>query len=374
MSWSWRLGRIAGIDIKVHWTFLIILLWVAVSYLIAGESVAAALYGVGMVLAIFACVVLHELGHALMARHYGIPTRDITLLPIGGVAQLARIPEKPKEEMMVAIAGPAVNVVIAIVLACAIGIMSGFTQLVPRQLIGSSSLLILMWLNLFLVVFNLLPAFPMDGGRVFRAWLAMKMDYVKATNIAAWTGEAMAILFGIAGLFFNPLLVLIALFVFLGAESERQSVHVKHMVQGLTVRDAMLTDYETLSPQQTLNEAVDLLLAGDQHDFPVLQDGQWMGLLQRSDLIRGLKDHGKDSLVEVVMMEDCDRISPTQPLEKILSRMRSSRCQTFPVMEEDQLIGLISAENIGELIMVRSALEEQAGPPTKDPEKLVHVA
>ncbi len=283
MSWSFRLGRIAGIPIYVHWTFLILLAWLVYGHWAAGHDAATTLEGVGFVLAIFGCVVLHELGHALAARRYGVPTADITLLPIGGVARLQRIPEHPVEELVVAVAGPLVNV--AIVACCSPSASAGRGRRSATSGTPSSSasfLSKLMYVNAFLVCFNLLPAFPMDGGRVLRALLAMKLDYARATRIAASVGQLMAIGFGFFGLTGSPMLLLIALFVWIGAEGEARMVQERVTLRDIPVRAAMLTDYRILNPSSTLGQAAELLLAGAQQDFPVMGEGQPDRLLTRS--------------------------------------------------------------------------------------------
>ncbi len=218
MKWSWRIGRIAGIDVYIHATFLILLAWVGIGHYMAHADIWDAARGVGFILALFGVVVLHELGHALAARRYGIRTRDITLLPIGGVARLERIPDNPRQELVVALAGPAVNVALAGGLYVVIGLVDTLETLTQAQNVGGSFLSELMWANVALAVFNMLPAFPMDGGRVLRALLAARMPHVQATQIAAAVGQAMALLFGFVGLLAGtPLLIFVALFVWLAA-------------------------------------------------------------------------------------------------------------------------------------------------------------
>ena len=227
MKWSWKLGEFRGIAVYMHATFLILIAFVVVSHWSAGHSLLKTLEGVGFILALFACVVLHEFGHALMAARYGIKTRDITLLPIGGLARLERMPEEPLQELWVALAGPAVNVVIAAALFVWLKFTASFAPLEQLTVTSGPFLDRLMVVNVVLVIFNMLPAFPMDGGRVLRALLATRMEYTVATQIAASTGQAMALLFGLAGFFLNPFLLFIALFVWIGAAQEASMVTMK---------------------------------------------------------------------------------------------------------------------------------------------------
>jgi Zn-dependent protease len=225
MKWTLKLGEVAGIGIFVHWTFLLLIGWILYTHLSEGDTVRDALEGVAFVLAIFACITLHELGHALMALRFGVRTRDITLLPIGGIARLERIPEKPMQEFLVAIAGPAVNVAIAVVLTVVLIAMGGFSELTDLRLDGANFLTRLLLVNIGLVVFNMIPAFPMDGGRVLRALLSPMMGRLRATDTAATIGQLIAIVFAILGFFGNGMLIFIALFIFLGARQEAQMVH-----------------------------------------------------------------------------------------------------------------------------------------------------
>src|SRR5579872_1955873 len=206
MKWSWRIGRLLGIDVYMHATFLILLVWLGVSYYLPQRRMDDVINGLTLIVALFGIVILHELGHALTARRFGIRTRDITLLPIGGVARLERMPEDPKQELLVALAGPAVNVVLAGILALMILLTGAALTVLDSRLAGGNFLSNLMWINVVLATFNMVPAFPMDGGRVLRALLAMRMDYVHATQRAASVGQALALVFGLVGLFYNPLL------------------------------------------------------------------------------------------------------------------------------------------------------------------------
>ena len=233
MKWSWKIGEVAGIGIYVHATFMILLGWVGLVHYLPDDSFVDAVTGLVFIVALFSIVVLHELGHSLTAKHFGIRTRDITLLPIGGVARLERMPKEPKQELLIALAGPAVNVVLAALLAVVVMAMMVADGLSDVALVVRQFLAQLMWVNIALAVFNLLPAFPMDGGRVLRALLAMRLDYVHATEIAARIGQGMALLFGLVGLLFNPFLIFIALFVWTTASQEASMVKAKSALGGI---------------------------------------------------------------------------------------------------------------------------------------------
>jgi Zn-dependent protease len=294
MSWSWRIGRIAGIDIFVHFTFVLLLAWLLITHYAEHRDLGEAITGLTFTLCLFGIVVLHELGHALAARRYGVATRDITLLPIGGVARLDRIPEQPSQELVVALAGPAVNVVLAIALYVGLRLNAqlGVFEVSQVAKVGGGLLVQLFWVNVMLAGFNLLPAFPMDGGRVLRALLAMRMDYVRATQLAANIGQAMAVLFAIAGMFGNPFLILIALFVWIGANQESALVQMRTALSGIPVQRAMVTTFATLRPEEPISTAARYVLETFQHDFPVVDaEGRVAGILTRRELVAALADN-----------------------------------------------------------------------------------
>jgi Zn-dependent protease/predicted transcriptional regulator len=357
MRWSFKIGTIAGIRVELHVTFLIFLGWIALSSGLATGRGSEALSAVFDVLLIFGCVVLHELGHATAARRYGIATRDIILLPIGGVARLTRMPDKPSEELVVALAGPAVNVVIvSLLLLCGIRYVDPTT---PRD-IGVLQMLLLV--NTVMILFNMIPAFPMDGGRVLRALLAMRLSYARATRIASAIGQAFALLFGVMGLFVwhNVMLAFVAMFVFLAAAEERALVETRTSLGGLPVRAVMVTDFRALDAREPLQRAVDYLMAGSQQDFPVLDGGVPVGVLTRADLVRALQTHGAEVPVGVVVRRSADAIEAGEPLDAAMQRMRERGHSALPVLQQGMMIGMITLENVGELLLVRDALQRHS--------------
>jgi Zn-dependent protease len=365
MKWAWKIGRMAGIEVYLHATFLILLGWVALEYYFLRRSWADALEGVLFICAVFGVVVLHELGHALMARRFGVKTRDITLWPIGGVARLEKIPEDPRQELLVALAGPAVNLIVAVVLLVLLVPMQAFARFFETFLVPGAFLVNLVIVNFWLAFFNLLPAFPMDGGRVLRALLALRIDYVRATEIAARVGQGIALLLGAVGLFKNPLLVFIALFVWMGASAEAGMVQVKHAVANIPIIRIMVKEFKTLSPNDTLAKAVEYIMAGFQQDFPVVVDGKVVGILTRADLIRGLSKYGLSGLVGDVMRTDFLIVEPFDLAEIVFNRLQECECHTVPVVYGGQLVGLVTSDNIGEFLMIHSALSKNAPPVIK---------
>jgi Zn-dependent protease/predicted transcriptional regulator len=358
MKWQWKLGRFAGIDVYVHATFLLLIGWVGYSHWLENQQWSEVLSGIFFILALFACVVLHEYGHALTARKYGIKTRDITLYPIGGVARLERMPDKPIEELWVALMGPAVNVVIAAGLFAYLFVTNSLVPLTDLTVASGSFIERLMTVNISLVLFNLIPAFPMDGGRVLRAFLAMRMEYVRATQIAANIGQGMAFLLGFIGLFSNPFLLFIAFFVWIGASQEAGMVQMKNSISGIPVTRAMLTDFKTLSPRDNLSQVVALILAGSQHDFPVIDaNGQVAGILERDRFMTALTQHGQSAPVMDFIRRDLPSVDSHEMVEMALMRFQETGAKTLPVMHLGQFVGLITAENITEFLMIRSALK-----------------
>ncbi|MCB0582358.1 MAG: site-2 protease family protein [Phaeodactylibacter sp.] len=363
MTWSLKIARIAGINVYLHWTFLILLAWIFISSLNAGQNTTEAFTGVAFVVALFACVVLHEFGHALTARRYGIQTQRITLLPIGGLAMLEKMPEKPRQELAVALAGPAVNVVIAIVLFIYIkasGLSLPTSQLEdPSQItLGKYFLPNLLFVNVLLFAFNLIPAFPMDGGRVLRALLSMKYDRATATNIAARIGQFLAIGFVFFGFMYDFWLIFIGLFIYLGASGEASYETQRSLLSRLTVRDVLMHQYTPLHAWETIGRAVEILLDGQEKEFIVTEDNQIIGTISRDDIIKGLQALGKEERIKRIVNQDWIRLSTDMELNEAYEQMSRKKLSICPVYDEyGELVGILNQENILEAVMVESARE-----------------
>jgi stage IV sporulation protein FB len=356
MKWSYTIGRIAGTAIKVHLTFLVLLAYLAFAGYQEGGSEGAMAAAV-MLLALFGCVLLHEFGHILMARRFGVRTPDVILLPIGGVARLERIPSVPMQEFLIAIAGPIVTLAIAGILY---GVLAagGAPPRIGRLEAGDGILEFLLSANVWLLGFNLIPAFPMDGGRVLRALLASRLGLVRGTRLAANLGQALATVGGLYGLMSGqPLLALVAFFVFLGAGAEASAVETRAAGQGLQVAQMMVTRFQTVPVHATLGQAVELLLSTEQREFPVVDNlGRTEGILTRDNLIRGLSQRGPGSTVAEAMTAGAPVVPPTLGFEEALDRLRSSGLPALPVVDVGgTLVGLLTMDNITDLLLVRRA-------------------
>lgn len=363
-SWSLRLGKLFDIDVYIHWTFWILIIWIFLMHFRAGNGVEQALIAAGFIFALFACVVAHEFGHALTARRYGITTKDITLYPIGGVASLEKMPDNPRQELLVAIAGPVVNIVIAAVLW---GIIY-FTGTIPdpaalekaEAITDVPFLFTLLTANILLAGFNLIPAFPMDGGRALRALLSTGMDRARATRIAATVGQVLAILFVFLGFYYNFWLVFIGLFVYLGAGIEAAGEQTRSELSGLKVRDAVMRRFTNLSPYDTLGTAVDALLNSQETNFVVTDFDEPIGLLTRNEIIKGLSEKGPEARVSSFMNREFFVVGPDLGLSEFLQEVASHDRDVALVMHKGDLLGLIDRENVEEKLLVERALKRQS--------------
>ena len=306
MAWSLRIATIGGTEVRIHITFALLLIWIWIMHYRIGGT-AAAWMGLVFILAVFVCVLLHEFGHVLAARYFGVRTPDITLLPIGGLARMERMPDVPAQELVIALAGPLVNVIIAILLMAYLSGNVGMGALEQFEDPRSNIVARLAAVNIFLVAFNMIPAFPMDGGRVLRALLAFRIPWARATEIAASIGKGFAFVLGFIGLFYNPILVFIAIFVYLAAAAESQSAQIREIASGMLVDDVMATEFASLPGGATVADAIDALLATTQHEFPVTdRSGGLNGLITRDDMIRALRERGRTHLCRT----PCEQIFP----------------------------------------------------------------
>lgn len=368
MGWSINIGSIAGTAVRIHVTFVLFLIWIFIASYVSGGA-DAAFSGLAFLILLFACVLAHEFGHIFTARAFGVSTPDVTLLPIGGVARLARIPEAPREEFLIAIAGPLVNVAIALLLIGLAGANLSTAHLAAVESTRVSMIDRLAAVNLFIAVFNLIPAFPMDGGRILRAALAANIGFSRATEIAAMIGQWVAFLLGFIGLFYNPILIFIAIFVYLAAASEAQLVALRTMSRGMPVSAAMMTRFASLAPEAHIDEAVETLLRTSQNEFPVVDaSGRLVGLLGRNDMIKALKELGPNAQVSEAMTKDIPVVGHRYHLDEAFKILQEKSAPAVGINDaEGRLVGLVTAETIGEMLMVRDALPQgaQVGPWSK---------
>ncbi len=377
-----KIARIGGIDVQVHWSFVLILFYGAYIFSQGARNVVAgAIYGVVVILLLFLCVVLHEFGHAFTAKYFGVNVPYITLLPIGGLAQLERMPRKPGQEFLIAIAGPAVNFVLALLLLplalLAISLsarggasLSYFGLMRAAQSMSLTGLLLtLAGMNLTLGFFNLLPAFPMDGGRILRALLALRLRYVRATRIAVLVGRGMAILFVIwgirsifAGDIFGSLLLLIAFFVYVGGRGELEAVEGRYILNDFSARQAVNKDAHVLYTSEPVSRAVDYIMTTYQGDFPVYDLGQnLVGVLTRPRLVATLRGQGQDGRIVDVMIPRAQvpATSADTPLADVWEKMMAAGSRVIIVQDEERFLGLITLDDISELIQVMGAAKER---------------
>jgi Zn-dependent protease/CBS domain-containing protein len=362
-AWALRVATVAGIPIRLHFTFLLFLVWIGLAGPRGGGGMA-----VLFVLTVFTCVVLHELGHSLVALRYGIPVADITLYPIGGVARIEKQPA-PRQELWIAVAGPAVNVVIAAVLWFVLAMPSADTVLadLTHNTGGARGFAErVMLTNVWLVLFNLIPAFPMDGGRVLRAALGLTMPVERATAIAANVGQFIAIAVAVFAIFGHPpnwWLLFIAFFVYIGAGQEAFAYRQASLIDGVKVHEAMITDVRTLTSGSTLKEAAEVLLDTSQHDFPVLNGNEVLGVLTRNDLLRGLAQQGPGTYVAGAMDRQFASAGPDDDLGEALPLLQGS-LGPLVVLSADpdrRLLGIVTSENVQEFFAVRQITAARAG-------------
>jgi len=359
MRGSLYVGKVSGIKIFIHWTFFILIFWIIFSGLRNGYNIQQILFSVGFIAAIFVCIVLHELGHALTAKRFNFKTRNIMLLPIGGLANMEGLPEKPGQEFLVAIMGPAVNFVISLVLFGFLALTGNFPdEEMGATITGQNFLFQLFAVNIFLALFNLIPAFPMDGGRVLRALLSIKIERARATRIAALVGQAIAVVFVVLGFMFNPFLAFIGLFVFLGAQAEANLETTKALLNHIKVKDVLMRHFSTLKINEPLSNAVTILLDGQDESFIVKDDGQIKGTLSKKEIIDGLSKFGKEVSVDKVMQTNVVKLQMEDNVNEIMLKFSDGTQTLMPVIEGDEIVGVINLQNINEFVQIQNAISK----------------
>lgn len=356
MRWSLTLGSIAGTAVRIHVTFLLFLLFIGVSEYQSSGGIAA-LDALVYVVLIFACVTAHEFGHVLMADRFGVKTTDITLFPIGGVASMEQIPEKPSQELLIALAGPAVNIVIAILILSATRMTVETIQLADLANGHIGLTLRLAIANLALGLFNLLPAFPMDGGRVLRALLATKFSHTQATRYAAVIGQGLAFVLGFAGLFGNPMLIFIAVFIYIAASAEAEAVMLRDLTRDLMVADAMVTGVSPIFFDDRISAATDALIGSPHEDFPVVDDtGMFRGFVTRGDIITALNSSGPEAPVSSIIRPMAPRVSPWDKLEKAMKLIEGRPHPVAIVIDDEGAIaGILTRQSIMQVAAIHAA-------------------
>ncbi|MGA1874992.1 MAG: site-2 protease family protein [bacterium] len=351
MKWSFQIGKFFGIPLKVHLTFLLLLLFIGI---VTGQRAGfqGAVHGVTLVILLFICVVLHELGHSLMAEHFGIDVRDIILLPIGGVSQMEKIPDEPQKELFISSIGPLISLGLALFFLITARLFKLDLSLQGATLVSGNFLVSLLWINLILGVFNLLPAFPMDGGRVLRSLLAMRMEYLKATHIAVNIGQAFAVFFFFYGLFYNFWLALIGIFIYMGAEAEEHETMLRRSLRRIPVNQAMITNFQKLSPDDQLGRAINIACHSLQMDFPVMENNSLIGIFPRDRFLSSMRDHSPETPIKELMNTDFTTISDTEPLEEVYNKINQTKGGFIPVMHGNNLSGFINLEQIGKFHML----------------------
>ena len=354
-KWSLNIGKVSGIKIFIHWTFLILIGWIFLMHFQMGHGMREGLSGTVFLLAVFASVVLHELGHALAVKRFKITTRDITIYPIGGIASLESMPSKPAQELQMALAGPAVNLVIAGILGIILKVTGTFDQEALQNFTLTSNSFVekLMVVNIVLAVFNLIPAFPMDGGRIFRALLAMKMKRLKATSVAAKTGQFLAIAFVFLGFYFDFWLVFIGLFIFLGAEEEFKAGEMHEALKNVKAVQLMISKTAFINPNSTLITAAGHIMNSNEKTFLVVEKDEVVGILSLSDITEGLHKGKANQKIRDLMQKDFFWLESEDALSDKFFLLQQHRQNLFPVRKKGKLAGVISSDDLTKWIKTR---------------------
>jgi len=345
VRWALRIGSIRGIAVRVHFTFLFLLavLFVAGAF---AHGLLSGLRSAALILLIFFCVFLHELAHSAVSARLGLRVRSIMLLPIGGLALLEDIPREPRQEVVIALAGPAANALLALLLGIAFHQLGLLREFRPPVLSGELLLPSLFWANVYLALFNLIPAYPLDGGRVLRGWLAGRMDYVEATRKAVAVGQFFAYVFIFVGLFADWWLILVGFFVYAGSVAEERQTQLQSALEHIRLEDVMLTDFQRLAPADSLSDALDRALHSLQDDFPVVEEGRVVGVLSKARLLTAVRREGWNHSVQAVMSRRVESADPADTLAHAFKKFSSRGLTMIPVVAAGKLVGIVTPQNL----------------------------
>lgn len=355
------LGKYFGTKIEIHWTFYLLTVWIILSEYLNGGSIDRILFNFQFIVAVMICVLLHELGHAWAAKKFGIKTTKMVLLPIGGISSINKTIESPKAEFLITIAGPLVNVIIAIVLFFTIPVNDFVSYNLGEYFSALNDfsvrtfLFFLFIVNVALVIFNMIPAFPLDGGRILRATLDLSLDRVRATSVTATIGHIIALIFFLAGLLFNPLLVFLSLFLFIGGYSENKMVSQLGLVKGHKVRDAMLENITVFDPEDTMEKVVKAIITGTETNFIIIKNHEVVGLLYHKSIIEN--SHLRTLQLKELMTTKFKTIQVEEKLSAAYGLIEHEFHTFFPVMDKDKLVGAIDLINLHEFLLMEAKLQ-----------------
>jgi Zn-dependent proteases len=358
MRGAFKTLTIRGISLYVHWTFFLLFGWVLLVNANTGNNFEQLGWSLLFIIAVFACVTLHEFGHAMMARRFGINAKNIVLLPIGGIASIEKFPDNPRQELAISIAGPLVNIAIAILLW--LFLMPG-TPFWSRPhdisiMHGHDFIRNLQIVNLVLAAFNLIPAFPMDGGRILRALLGLKLNYIQATTIAANIGRAIAILFIVLGiLFINPLLAFIGVFILFAASSEEYYLRLKSLVKGIRLNEVLMCDYDSLQSDMTVQEAANILDSNHSKYFVLMDGATPVGSIKRLEIVKAVADMKYNEPIKNLVNEKLEFLDGSQHVETVLEKLAQNEERIFPVMDNGHFRGVVNLHHVIEYMLLHKA-------------------
>ena len=362
MKATYKIGQIRGISVSVHWTFLLFLGWVFMLNFFAGFHSEEIIWSLILLGSAFLCILAHELGHAVTARFFGVQATGIILLPIGGVANVQTFPKKPKQELLIMLAGPMVNLVISLFLLLFLHPYRAYWEDTANIGVVNRGNFIfqLQVINMSLALFNLIPAFPMDGGRILRALLALRMNVVKATRIAGLTGKLIAIgfiIWGIASV--NPLLAIIGIFILFAARSEEYYLQLNTMAQGLRLRDVVMHDYPHLDGEETVKDALNILMNNHSRQFIIMEAGKPVGTVHRMQIIKSIAEMKYYLRTSQLMKENLEFLDADADIERVLGKLAANDQKIYPVMDHDQFAGVVNFQHLIEYLLIHSATTQE---------------